>query len=225
LKQEAHRRAQAESELSHVLRHTVEMQEAERIRIARELHDTLGQSLTSLQLGLDALIQKQPTGPNTVANLVALREITVEAGREINRLAWEIRPTALDDCGLQTAIRNMLESWSERHSLPVDVHITLDDRRLAPDVETALYRVLQEALTNILRHACAHRAGVFLGITEGHVTMIIDDDGVGMAPAGTSDGKRLGLLGIRERLSLVRGSLEIESFRGIGTTLFVRVPV
>jgi len=227
LKQESQRRAVAETELSLVLRSTVEDQEAERLRIARELHDSLGQTLTLLQLGLDELGPALPAGEKN--RLTALRQLAQGVGSEVNRLAWEIRPTALDDLGLQTAIQHFVETWSERLNLQFDLRLALNDRRLAPAVETALYRVLQEAITNIARHAGATRVGVLLEARDDEVRMIIEDNGRGFAPddpvrAGTP-AARLGLLGMRERLSLISGSLEIESAPGRGCTLFVKAPL
>jgi len=202
----------------------VEDQEAERRRIARELHDTLGQSLTLLQLGLDGLGRGMPDGQEMHGQLAALKELAKGVGSQVNRLAWEIRPTALDDLGLETAIRHLTEIWAERSKLPIGLHLRLNDRRLDPAVETTLYRVLQEALNNIVRHADATRVGVLLEANEKEVRMIVEDDGRGFDPDG-EPGKRLGLLGMRERLSLVSGALEVESTPGGGCTLFVRVPL
>lgn len=227
LQRESEQRAVLEAELSQVLRRTVTDQEAERLRIARELHDTLGQSLTLLQLGLEGL--GGASAADFHQRLAALKTLAAEFGRDLNRLAWEIRPTALDDLGIQTAIRNLLENWSERSGIPSDLHMTLTDNRLSSDIETTLYRVLQEALTNVIRHANATRVGVVLSATDRLVTMIIEDDGHGfsgdVAAPYNLPSKRLGLLGIRERLVLVNGALEVESSPGNGTTLFVRIPL
>jgi chemotaxis family two-component system sensor kinase Cph1 len=228
LKEEAERRAVLEAELSQVLRSTVEDQEAERRRIARELHDTLGQTLTLLQLGLDGLARGLPEGADLQTQLAALKGLAKGVGAEVNRLAWEIRPTALDDLGLETAIRHLTEIWAERSKLPIGLHLALNDRRLDPAVETTLYRVLQEALNNIVRHAEATRVGVLLEANEKEVRMIVEDDGRGFSTGGEPNdkpAKRLGLLGIRERLSLVSGALEVETAPGLGCTLFVRVPL
>jgi light-regulated signal transduction histidine kinase (bacteriophytochrome) len=228
LKQEAERRAVLEAELSQVLRSTVEDQEAERRRIARELHDTLGQTLTLLQLGLDGLGRCLPEDDGLQSQVAALKGLAKGVGAEVNRLAWEIRPTALDDLGLETAIRHLTEIWAERSSVPIGLHLALNDRRLDPGVETTLYRVLQEALNNIVRHADATRVGVLLEASEKEVRMIVEDDGRGFTTDGgpnDKSAKRLGLLGIRERLSLVSGALEIEAAPGQGCTLFVRVPL
>lgn len=229
LNHQTQRRAVAERELSQVLRSTVEDQEAERLRIARELHDTLGQTLTLLQLGLDELGDLAPASEDMKRRLSALKGLAKGAGSEVNRLAWELRPTALDDLGLETAIRHLVEIWSERLDLRFDLSLALDDRRMDPAVETTLYRVLQEAITNIGRHAGATRAGVQVEVRMKEILMIIEDDGRGFSPdepvrAGEPT-NRLGLLGIRERLSLVSGSLEVELAPGRGCTLFVKVPL
>nr|WP_294556911.1 GAF domain-containing protein [uncultured Rhodopila sp.] len=228
LKEEAERRAVLEAELSQVLRSTVEDQEAERRRIARELHDTLGQTLTLLQLGLDGLGRGLPEDTELQTRVAALKGLAKGVGAEVNRLAWEIRPTALDDLGLETAIRHLTEIWAERSGLPIRLHLALNDRRLDPAVETTLYRVLQEALNNIVRHAEATRVGVLLEANEKEVRMIVEDNGRGFTIGGEPEdhpARRLGLLGIRERLSLISGALEIETAPGQGCTLFVRVPL
>ena len=227
LKEEAQRRAK--TELSQVLQSTVDDQEAERKRIARELHDSLGQTLTLLQLGLDELGHSLPEGEKFGLQIKGLKKLANGLCSEVNRLAWEIRPTALDDLGLETAIRHLVETWSERLNLQFDVRLALNDRRLEPAVETTLYRALQEAITNIARHAEATRAAVLLEANEKEVSMIVEDDGRGFsaneATPGDKAPKRLGLLGIRERLSLVSGTLEVESAPGRGCTLYIRVPL
>jgi light-regulated signal transduction histidine kinase (bacteriophytochrome) len=226
LKQETERRAAAEADLSMVLRRTVEDQEAERLRIARELHDTLGQSLTLLQLGLDDIGQASADGADLQRRVAGIKGLAAEVGREVNKLAWEIRPTALDDLGIQTSIQNLLDTWSESSQLRFDLHLALGDRRLPTAVETALYRVLQEALTNVVRHADATHVGIILKLIDHQVTMIVEDDGCGFDVKTTVlKAERLGLLGIRERLTMVGGTLEIESAPGKGTTLFARIPV
>ena len=182
-----------------------------------------------LQLGLEALVGGQADSEAFEGSVAALRSLAAELGRDLNRLAWEIRPTALDDLGIQTAIRNLMEAWSERSAIPFDLHISLNDERLPSEIGTTLYRVLQEALTNVVRHANATRVGVVLGATERLISLIIEDDGQGFlsdtVDLGNLPPKRLGLLGIRERVALVEGSLEVESSPGKGTTVFVRIPL
>lgn len=229
LRKETELRAVAEQELSQVLRRTVDDQEVERQRVARELHDTLGQSLTMLQLGLQAIGQESVAGNKFQQRLKAVKDLAANLGRDVNRLAWEIRPTAIDDIGISTAIENLMESWSEYSSLKYYLHISPKEMRLPKAVETTLYRVLQEALTNVVKHAEAKRVGVVLNIVARDATLIVEDDGRGFHTdgeyPGTTSAKRLGLIGIRERLALVDGSMEVESAPGGGTTMFVRIPI
>jgi signal transduction histidine kinase len=227
LKLEGDRRTLLETELAQVLRSTVTEQEAERQRIARELHDSLGQYLTVMRLDLDNIAHHGDASPAIQQRVERLKGLTAEAGQEVNKLAWEIRPTALDDLGLQTAFEQFLEEWSERSKLQFDLHLALSDRRLAPTIETALYRVLQEGIRNVVKHSGATRVGVILEATTKEVRLIIEDNGGGF-PFDESQlqkpSARLGLLGIRERLALVGGTLEIESSPS-GTTLLIHVPL
>lgn len=228
LRKETELRAAVEGDLTQVLRRTVADQETERQRIARELHDTLGQSLTMLQLGLQAIGQEVPASEKLQQRLIGMKNLATSLGRDVNRLATEIRPSSIDDLGIQRAIESLLESWSENASLKYYLHLAPKDMRLPKAVETTLYRVLQETLTNVVRHAEAGEVGVILNVADDQVSMIVEDDGRGF-PANEeevagSPALRLGLLGIRERLALVGGSLEIESSPGRGTTVFVRIP-
>lgn len=229
LQRETELRAVAEQELSQVLRRTVDDQEVERQRLARELHDTLGQSLTMLQLGLQAIGQEIPAGQKLHQRLDAVKDLAANLGSDVNRLAWEIRPTAIDDIGIQTAIENLMERWSEHSSLKYYLHISPKEMRLPKAVETTLYRVLQEALTNVVRHAEAQKVGVVLNVVGSDITMIVEDDGRGFLAdslsAAITPAARLGLIGIRERLALVDGSMEIESAPRRGTTVFIRIPI
>jgi light-regulated signal transduction histidine kinase (bacteriophytochrome) len=229
LKVEGDRRAVVEAELSQVLRRTVVEQEAERQRIARELHDSVGQFLTVMRLDLDGISRDAQTTDAIRERVEKLKILTTSAGHEVNQLAWEIRPTALDDLGLQTAFEQYLEEWSERSPLTFDLHLTLSGRRLPDAVETALYRSLQEAIRNVIKHADASRVGIILEATLTEVRLIVEDDGKGFVwedtqmPQGPS--ARLGLLGTRERLALVGGTLEVETSPGNGTTLLIHVPL
>ncbi len=219
--------AQANAERLRLLRGTVAAQEAERARVARELHDSLGQYVTALRLGLKAAEPRFGSDSVGREQFAALGVLTGEVGRELNRLAWELRPTALDDLGLETATRQLVDDWAERSGLQFDLHIRLNGRRLATEVETALYRVLQEAVTNAVKHAGGNRVAVILEAAAREVRLIVEDDGKGMPEVnpGRTGTKRLGLVGMRERLALVRGSLEVESAPGGGTTLYARIPL
>jgi signal transduction histidine kinase len=223
-------RKRAEEMRKELLRRIVTAQEEERRRIARELHDQMGQHLTALMLGLASLKESCQDQPLVHDRLRQLQQLTNELGQEAHHLAWELRPTALDDWGLQTALSNYVEEWSERCRIPVDFHgIGLEEERLAPEIEATIYRVAQEALTNILRHAAAQRVSLILERRPGHVVAIVEDDGRGFdteVVMNTTETKRwLGLLGMKERVALVGGTLQVESTLGAGTTLFVRIPV
>ncbi|MBB4198388.1 hypothetical protein CCR94_22460 [Rhodoblastus sphagnicola] len=229
LELETERRALAEAELSNVLGSIVSEQEAERRRITRELHDNIGQSLTLLQLGLGSLKSCPVAGCALARNAAALLDVTRNMSVELHRLAREIRPAELDDLGLESAIGQLAAEWGKHCGLTFNLHLALGARRLPPDVESAIYRVAQEAVTNVVRHSRARQVGIILEVRNNEVICIIEDDGQGLAndPSKLSHAKakRLGLLGMRERLALVHGTLEIESARGQGATVFLRVPL
>jgi signal transduction histidine kinase len=204
------------------LRRAVAAQELERQRLARELHDETGQALTSILLGLRSLeVASVPEDRDEA--LAALRELVVATLHEVRRLAVELRPAALDDFGLLPAVRRLGESTRETTGLDVQVEATLGPKRLAPEVETALYRIVQEALTNVAKHAGARHVSVVLTRKHERVSVVIEDDGKGFdTSAGTGDG--LGLLGMRERVQLLDGTLSVESSVGAGTTLVLELP-
>ena len=144
--------------------------------------------------------------------------------QDVRRLAVELRPKALDDFGLVPALRRLAESFSDQTRIAVDVEALLPEERLAPEIETAVYRIVQEALTNVVKHARARNVSILLSRKNGSVSVMIEDDGQGFDPArARADG--LGLLGMRERAALLDGTLSIESSSGAGTTLVLDVPV
>jgi light-regulated signal transduction histidine kinase (bacteriophytochrome) len=225
LKVESDRREVLEAELSQVLRRTVVEQEEERRRIARELHDGLGQYFTAFNLELEG-IARDPAASSAIRRRVErLKALTVDASHQAHTMAWEIRPTSLDDLGLQTASQQLLEQWAERCDLEFDQHLAIDNRRFAPAIESALYRVLQEAIRNVIKHADATRVGVILEGSATELRLIVEDNGKGFDLGGQGLSLRLGLLGMREHLGLVGGALEIETAPGRGTTLLIHVPL
>ena len=215
----------AEAKLAEVQRNIVIRQESERQKIARELHDSLGQYLAAMNMKIGVLDQSVAEAAPVRAGLADLKNLTATVGKEVSRLAWELRPIALDDIGLEPAIQHFVEEWARRSGLRFDLHLALKDRRLPPNVETTLYRVLQEGITNVVKHARAKSVGVILKASPNDVVLIIEDDGIGFASEEVrrSSSARLGLLGIRERLAAIRGGLEIEATPGRGTTLIIRV--
>jgi signal transduction histidine kinase len=204
------------------LRRVVSAQELERRRLARELHDETGQALTSILLGLKSLEDTSDEG-DLAESTNRLRELVVTTLQDVRRLAVELRPKALDDFGLVPALERLVETFREQTGLEVDLEPRLGDDRLPPEVETALYRITQEALTNVVKHADANRVSIVLTRRDGSVSAVIEDDGRGFADEpGSENG--LGLLGMRERVALVDGRLNVESAPGAGTTLSIEVP-
>ena len=205
------------------VRRVVEAQELERARLARELHDETGQALTSILLGLKPLEETAATHDARSA-IASLRELVVSTLRDVRRLAVELRPSALDDFGLVTAVERLVDGFREQSALEVDLEAQLGEERLPSEVETAFYRIVQEALTNIVKHADAKRVSVVLTRRDMSVAAVVEDDGCGFdANATREDG--LGLTGMRERVGLVGGRLRIESASGSGTTVRAEVPL
>ena len=204
------------------VRRVVDAQELERKRLARELHDETGQALTSILLGLKPLEQNAATDEEREA-AAALRELVVRTLQDVRRLAVELRPSALDDFGLVPALERLIDTFRERAGVAVDLEVQIGDDRLAASVETALYRIVQEALTNIVKHADANHVSIILVKKGGDVSLLVEDDGAGFDPNADDGG--LGLVGMRERVALVGGRLRIESTPGAGTTLVAEVPI
>jgi PAS domain S-box-containing protein len=216
----------AEEARQTALRQLVTAEEDERGRISRELHDSVGQLVTGLLLGLKALERPAPQA----GQIEDLERLADRIAREMQHLALELRPPALDTLGLEVALQNHLEEWSTRHGIEADFHSAgMQSLRLPPEIETALYRVAQEGLTNCLKHARATHVSLVLERRAGTVSLIVEDDGSGFDVQRTltspEKANRLGIRGMRERLALLNGELEIESAPGSGTTIFARIPV
>ena len=204
----------------------VEAQEAERRRIARDLHDELGQQLTALRLKLDRASMDAP--PPLEGPIAEAQEIAKNIDEGVDFLAWELRPAALDDLGLVPALEKFVKEWSAYSGVTAELNATtaVSERRFQPEVETALYRIVQEALNNVNKHAHARNAHVALRTNRGNVVVTVDDDGDGFDPYDTVVRRKgIGLIGIRERVQMIGGSLDIESDAGKGTTLFVKAPI
>lgn len=200
-------------------------QEDERKRIARELHDSTSQSLTSLLIGLRNLGECGDADMRRQAE--DLRSITTRTLDEVHTIALQLRPSVLDDLGLAAAIERFVAECRKRSALEIDLAMRgLASRRLAPEVETAVYRIVQEAITNVIRHARAHTASVTIERRARSLRAVIEDDGTGFdqMPDLHSD-RRLGLYGMRERAELLGGEITIESRPGQGTSVFVEIPM
>jgi len=205
------------------LRRVVGAQELERRRLARELHDETGQALTSILLGLKG-VEDAGSEEDVRAATTQLRELVVTTLQDVRRLAVELRPKALDDFGLVPALERLADTFGEQTSIQVELESQLGDERLPSEIETALYRITQEALTNVVKHAQANHVSIVLARRDRSVTALIEDDGRGFTPAETRD-DGLGILGMQERIGLVGGRLTLESAPGGGTTLAVEVPL
>lgn len=216
----------AESERRRVLvRRLSTVQEDERRRVSRDLHDSVGQLVAALALAFNAVEESGELPAAAADRLAEARSLVTALSKEMHELAVRLRPTSLDDLGLEPALGDLVAKWSSRTGVRADFQAGgLGAGRLPPEVETTLYRVVQEALTNVSRHAGAGLVSVVVTRPDGHATAVIEDDGAGFDPSADPAG-RLGLLGMRERVELVGGELVVESSRGSGTTVRVRVPI
>ncbi len=212
-----------------LIRRLVSAQEEERRRVVRELHDGLGQYLVALNLGLASTSRYTGIPDDLAADISRLRALVASIDEEVHRLALDLRPPALDDLGLEEALRRHVDAWSADSGIAADLHTRGLDHRLPDAIETTVFRVVQEALTNVRKHACATRAGVVVEHRDGDLAAIVEDDGCGF-PAirggpRTSARQTLGLTTMSERAALVGGRLQVESRAGRGTTVYLRIPV
>jgi signal transduction histidine kinase len=207
----------------------IDLQEEERKRIARELHDQTSQRLTSVLMTLGILGESESL-EEVQAYVGDLRDAVAQTLEEVHDLGLELRPRLLDDLGLLAALRHYLGEFRDRCHMPVDMQVVgMGDERLPPRVETALYRVAQQALVNVARHAQAHSVGVLLECRDTSVVLIVEDDGIGfdvgqVMGSHVQEGN-LGLYGMRERASLLGGTFTVESTPGVGTSIFAEIPL
>ena len=217
--------ADAERARTELLGRLVFAQEDERRRISRDMHDRFGEQLTVLARRI-GMLKEAGGSPGQLSEQVdALEAVSQQLDVEVDRLVWELRPTALDDLGLRAALAAYVQDWSKRVSIQAKLHSAgLLDDRLPSETETALYRIAQEALTNVAKHARAHHVDVILERRSDHVMLIVEDDGVGFDAGHVGAAEQgFGLLGMQERAALVGATLEIESAPGKGTTILVRM--
>ena len=205
------------------VRRVVDAQEAERKRLARELHDETGQALTSILLGLKPL-EGAVDSDDARAAVESVRELVVETLQNVRRLAVELRPSALDDFGLVPALERLVATFSEHTGTPVDLVAHIGDERLPPEVETTLYRIVQEGLTNAARHAEARTVSISVTRSPTAVVAVVEDDGRGFDQGSVRE-NALGLVGVRERTALLGGRVRIETAPGSGTTLVAEIPL
>jgi two-component system CheB/CheR fusion protein len=224
LRVEIHERELSEDARGKLLEKLVNAQEGERRRLARDLHDQLGQQLTALRLKLDSLGQRNNLNADTTFG--EIEDIVTQLDADVDFLAWEVRPIALDELGLETALANYTKQWSDHFHISGEFHSRgLGEQRLSPEIESNFYRIAQEALNNCAKHAECTRADIILECSDHQVALIIEDNGVGFDPQQAQSALAMGLLGMRERALLMGGTFEIESAHRKGTTIFVRVPL
>jgi len=212
--------------LQSLSRRLVEVQESERRYIARELHDEASQALTALMFGLSLLEQDINQPELILARVAELKQLTDQVLEDLHRLAIDLRPASLDYIGLVSALEQLVKDTDQRYSLKAQfkaVRFSQKDRQ--PDyVETALYRIVQEALTNVVRHSNANHVDVILEKRDDKIVIMVEDDGIGFDTTLIHKQGHLGLLGIQERAQMLAGDINIESKPGGGTTLVVEVP-
>lgn len=216
-------RRERESLRRQLLEKVISTQEDERRRIARELHDSTSQNLTSLIVGL-RMMETQCAQCVSPTKASELREVASHTLDEVHDLSIRLRPRVLDDLGLAAALERLAHEWQTRYKTPADVIIQLNER-LPGEIETALYRIVQEALTNIARHAKAHSISILVEKHGDTVRAIVEDDGIGFDINTKQGEQHLGLLGMRERAELLGGTLTTESTPEQGTSIFIEIPL
>jgi signal transduction histidine kinase len=219
----AHRDAQRQEFLQRI----VETQEDERTRIARELHDELGQVLTGLALGLRAARASLDNPDLLQRQLAQLEEIAVQGLDDMRHMVNELRPSLLDDMGLPAALRQYVDNFAALTDIETNLTLCKTCDNLQNSIKMTLFRITQESLTNIARHAQATQAWIDMSCDHSQVTLQIKDNGVGFNPTEILGGEKLtawGLLGIQERAKLVDGDIQIQSEANKGTTISITVP-
>ncbi|HUH00471.1 MAG TPA: PAS domain-containing protein [Kofleriaceae bacterium] len=221
-------RRREEAQRRQLLDELITAQELERKRISRELHDALGQTLSSLSIHIAAVDDLAQRGESVLQPLADVRRVADMAVRELSQLAHSLRPPAIDELGFVSALHGLIRELGRAHGITVDVHIRgLDPAgRLPSAVEASLYRMVQEALHNVIKHARAERASVLIDYTVKRITLIVEDDGVGFVASSADGGQGgLGLASIQERAAILGGKAAVESRPGGGTTVRVTVPL
>ncbi len=200
--------------------------EEERAYVAREIHDELGQMLTALKIDLSSLDQYLPEAdPEVRERLLAMSDLVNETIRTVRRVATELRPGLLDDLGLVAALEWQAQDFEDRTGMTCEIQLPYEDMSLNQDLATTFFRIFQEALTNVARHARATRVQVSFERTPHNLTLTVQDDGVGITPAQIADPKSLGLIGIRERVRAWHGEASFHGIPDQGTSVVVRIPL
>jgi len=221
---EVSERRQAESSRVKLLNQLVSSQEKERRRIARDLHDQMGQQLTALRLRLETLKDGAGKRENLSSTLDDVLGILTQLDNDVDFLAWELRPVVLDDLGIKEALQLYVDRWKEHTGIAAEFHSTgFEHHRLPLETENNLYRITQEALNNAAKHSHASRLSVLLERRDDLAVLIIEDNGIGFHLKEDNAGS--GMTGMRERAALIGAEFEVESDSEKGSTIFVRVPL
>jgi PAS domain S-box-containing protein len=218
------------AERDELRRRFIQAQEQERLRLAHELHDQTGQSLTGVMLELKGYEDSVSEPERTRLRLIRMQLDRV--GQALHHVVWELRPPSIDELGLQSALGDYIEEWSAQYGVDADFHCSgVESDEISEEISTTVYRVVQEALTNVVKHARqATSVSVVIDRTGQNLRLTVEDNGCGFGsdwssePKGRRDGG-LGLPGMRERLTLIGGEFEVESSVGVGTTIFARIPL
>jgi signal transduction histidine kinase len=201
--------------------------ESERAHIARELHDVVGQALTAVRLSLLSLDGPGGGARAGTSGITSSLAAVDDAIRQVRTASFDLRPSVLDDLGLGPALRALGRQVASRSGLAVSCRVTLGDARLAPEVETTCYRVAQEAITNVVRHAGAGRVAIRVALRRRTRTLVLEvrDDGAGFDPSLCTAANSIGLRGMAQRSAIVGGAVEVRSGPGHGTTVIARFPL
>ena len=225
LARELEERREAEDRIRKLLSRLISVQEDERRRIARDLHDDLGQKMTALHLKLEAL-RRADAGSPLHSQIQEAQAFVQQLDRDLDFFTWELRPAALYDLGLVPALRDYVTQWSKNYAVAAEFEaIGIGPERLRPEVEIDMYRIAQEALNNVHKHAHADSVVVMLQRSDGEVVLSVEDDGVGFdAERVARSVLGIGLIGMQERASLMNATIEFEHAESGGTTVIVRAP-
>ena len=216
----------AQADIDTLVARLATVREEERRRIARDIHDQAGQQVTALRMSLESLASQSVADPTLLAHVARAQRLAGELDETVDFLVWELRPVALDRLGLAPALDSLVSRWSVRFRIAATFESAgTEELRFPESVETNIYRLIQEALHNVFKHARAKRVSVFFGRLGDHALVIVEDDGSGFTPSAAVTSSGLGLEGMRERARLIGAELQIESAPGEGTSVLVRVPL
>ena len=210
-----------EKRMGNISRGIIRMQEEERARISRDLHDGVGQALLALKMHLDMILSNPSASQERTAEARKLTEQTLEEVRQLSRL---LRPPMLDDLGLLPTLRSYVKAYSERTGIHASLIATGIDERLDPDVETMLFRVTQEGLNNVLKHSDAKNVTITISTTKSRILFELSDDGKGFVASSPSESKGSGIFGMRDRVTLLGGEFSIRSRPSAGVKIRIKIP-